>query len=137
MHCWRLLKDVPQWADVVCSAATPQPSIKSPTGMPKQRTAAQPLSCAGEVEAEAETRVADVNEVGEEALPKHPKRPRGLKSAKDELRLYQVKEVVIHAQERATANLVAANMRRTHVFQDQAALSLFTMSMEQGLSEEA
>ena len=48
-----------------------------------------------------------------------------------------MKEVAIHAQARATTDLVAANMWKTQVLQDQAALSLFTMPMEQGLSEEA
>ena len=48
-----------------------------------------------------------------------------------------MKEVAIHAQVRATADLVAANVRKAQVLQDQAALSLFTMPMEQGLSEEA
>ena len=137
VHCWRLLKDVPRWADVVCSAAMPQTSVRSPTGMPKRRTVAQPPSSAAEVEAEAETGVADVDEVGDEALPKRPKRSQGLKSAKDELRLRHVKEVAIHAQGRATADLAAANMRKAQVLQDQAALSLFTMLLEQGLSDEA
>ena len=59
--------------------------------MPKRRTVAQPPSSAAEVEAEAEIGVADVDEVGNEALPKRPKRPQGSKSAKDELRLRQVK----------------------------------------------
>ena len=134
VHCWRLLKDVPRWADVVGSAATSQASIRSPTGMPKRRTAAPPPA---EVEAEAETGAPDVDKVGEEALPKRPRRPQGSKSAKEELRLRQVKEVAIHAQARATADLAAANMRKAQVLQDQAALLLFTMPMEQGLSEEA
>ena len=85
VHCWRLLKDVPRWADVVCSVATPQPSVRSPTGMPKRRTPTHPPSSTGEVEAEAETGAIDIEEVADEALPKHPKRPQGLKSAKDEL----------------------------------------------------
>ena len=101
--------------------------------MLKRRTATQPP---GELEAEAETGAPDVDEVGEEALPKRPKRPQGSKSAKDNLRLRQVKEVAIHAQARATADLAAANMRKAQVLQDQAAMSLFTMPMEQGLSEE-
>ena len=40
-------------------------------------------------------------------------------------------------QARATVDLAAANMRKAQVLQDQAALSLFTMPMEQGLSEQA
>ena len=86
---------------------------------------------------EAETGAVDIDEVGEEALPKCPKRPQGSKSAKDELRLHQMKEVAIHAQARATADLAATNIQKAQVLQDQAALSLFTMSMEQGLSDEA
>ena len=105
--------------------------------MLKRRTAAQPPSFAVEVEVEVETGTADVNEVGDEALPKRPKRPQGLKLAKDELRLWQVKEMAIHAQARAIADLAAANIRKAQVLQDQAALSLFTMPMEQGLSDEA
>ena len=84
VHCWRLLKDIPRWVDVVGSTATPQASIRSPTGMPKRRTVAQPP---GELEAKAERGAPDVDEVGEEALPKRPKRPQGCKSAKDEFRL--------------------------------------------------
>ena len=83
--------------------------------MPKRRTVAQPPSRAAEVEAEAETGIADIDKVGEEGLPKRPKRPHGSKSAKDELRLRQVKEVAIHAQARATADLAAANMRKVQV----------------------
>ena len=67
--------------------------MRSPTGLPKWRTVAQPPSRA----AEAETGIADIDEIGDEALPKLPKRPQGSKSVKDELQLRQVKEVAIHA----------------------------------------
>ena len=74
VHCWRLLKDVPQWADVLGCAATPQATVRSPRGMSKQRTAAPPPSYVVKVEAEAEIGAVDVDDVGEEPLPKRPKR---------------------------------------------------------------
>ena len=75
VHCWRLLKNVPQWADVLGCAATPQATVKSLTEMPRRRMAAPSPSSVAEVEAEAETGAVDVVDVGDESLPKRLKRP--------------------------------------------------------------
>ena len=83
VHCWRLLKDIPRWADVLGCAVTPQATVRSPTGMPRRRTSAPPPSSAAEVEVEAETGAVDVDDVREEPLLKRPKRPQGSKSTKD------------------------------------------------------
>ena len=123
VHCWRLLKDIPRWADVVSIAATPQQPVRTPMRMPKWKTPPLLALSGGKVEVERETPTPGVKEVVEVAFPKQPSRPQGSKSPKDELRL--------PPGERA-----AANISKAQVLQDQAALSLFTMPNEQRLSDQ-
>ena len=110
--------------------------------MPKRKTPSTPASlardgAAGDVDVHTGPNSSQVEDAEEQSFSKCPSRPQGCKSTKEDLRSRQVKDVAIRAQARATANLAVANMRKTQVLQDQAALSLFTMPSDQGLSEEA
>lgn len=105
--------------------------------MEKQRTPPASTLSAAEVDTTAGLGSTEVHEVDEQCFSKRPGRPQGSKAAKQDLLLREVKEVVIRAQAKATANLAAANMAKVQVLQDQAALSLFTMPHEDRLTEQA
>ena len=44
---------------------------------------------------------------------------------------------MLHAQARATKQMAIANLKKVETLQDQVALTLFTMPMEDGLSKQA
>ena len=140
LHCWRLLREVPRWHDLV-SMTGGQP-VRSPTAVPKRKTPPASASlasngAAGNMDGHTAPNSLQVEDVGNQSFSKRLSCPQGCKSAKKDLRLQQAKDVAIRAQARATTDLAAANMRKAQVLQDQAALSLFTMLSDQGLSKEA
>jgi hypothetical protein len=62
-------------------------------------------------------------------------RPCGQKIAKEEKKVAKQRETAIRAHVWATVDMAAANFKKAQILQDQAALSLFTMPEEGGLSE--
>jgi uncharacterized protein YbcC (UPF0753/DUF2309 family) len=55
------------------------------------------------------------------------KRPTGGKCAKEEVKVVKQRECTVRAQAWAAADMVAANIQKAQVLQDQAALNLFMM----------
>ena len=136
LQCWRILKDVPRSSDSIVPGNVQ--AQRSPSAMPKRATTTSVQQRSGHSAVEADGDGDDVEVVPESAfLSKRLRRPQGQKSAKAMDSTLKQKEIVVRAQARATAELAAANLRKAEVLSDQAALSLFTMSNEERLSDEA
>jgi hypothetical protein len=70
-------------------------------------------------------------------FPPRPARPQGSKAAKTELVQQKKREKVLQGQARATKTMAEASLLKATALQDQCAMSLFTMPMEEGMSDEA
>jgi len=70
-------------------------------------------------------------------FPPRPARPQGSKAAKAELVQQKKREKVLQGQARATETMAEASLLKATALQDQCAMSLFTMPMEEGMSDEA
>jgi hypothetical protein len=70
-------------------------------------------------------------------FPPRPARPQGSKAAKAELVQQKKREKILVGQARATESMAEASLLKATAPQDQCAMSLFTMPMEEGMSDEA
>lgn len=100
---------------------------------PPAGVAEAPTEGAGSGNASEED-VAVISPVG---FPARPSRPQGTKSAKADYAAQGKRDKILHSQARATETMALASLRKANALQDQCALSLFTMPLEEGLTEEA
>ena len=70
-------------------------------------------------------------------FPPRPTRPQGSKAAKADLLQQKKREKILQSQARATETMAEASLRKANALQDQCAMSLFTMPLEQGMTEDA
>ena len=70
-------------------------------------------------------------------FPPRPTRPQGSKAAKAELLQQKKREKILLGQAQATETMAEASLRKANALQDQCAMSLFTMPLEEGMTDEA
>ena len=89
----------------------------------------------------ADERSAEEDEVVVEAsptgFPPRPTRPQGSKATKADLVQQKKREKILVSQARATETMAEVSLRKANALQDQCAMSLFTMPLEEGMTEEA
>jgi len=114
------------------------PTIASEVGMADERSAEEDevvveVSPTGFVAANPTGFVA-ANPTG---FPPRPTRPQGSKAAKADLVQQKKREKILVSQARTTETMAEASLRKANALQDQCAMSLFTMPLEEGMTEEA
>ena len=139
LHCWQVLKDVPRWwdspVDVQRRSAAAEISPRG-VGMGKRKsppTIAPEVGMADEGSAKDEE-VVVASPIG---FPPRPTRPQGSKAAKAELLQQKKREKILLGQAQATETMAEASLRKANALQDQCAMSLFTMPLEEGMTDEA
>jgi hypothetical protein len=70
-------------------------------------------------------------------FPPRPARLQGSKAAKVELVQQKKRDKILVGQAQATESMTKASLLKATTLQDQCAMSLFTMPMEEGMSDEA
>jgi len=83
---------------------------------------------------QSEEEVAVVSPTG---FPPRPTRPQGSKAAKGDVVAQKKREKILQSQARATETMAEASLRKANALQDQCAMLVFTMPLEDAMSEEA
>ena len=138
LHCWHVLKDVPRWWDSPVDVQRRSTEI-SPrgVGMGKRKsppTIAPEVGMADEPSAKEDEVVVVASPTG---FSPRPTRPQGSKATKADLLQQKKREKVLQSQARATETMAEPSLRKANALQDQCAMSLFTMLLEEGMTEEA
>ena len=142
LHCWQVLRDVPRWWDSPVDVQRRSVEI-SPraVGMGKRKsppTIAPEVGMADEPSASDEEAVVASGSLSlsTTGFPPRPTRPHGSKATKAELVQQKKLENIWHSQAIATKTMAEASFRKANALQDQCAMSLFTMPLEEGMTEE-
>ena len=143
LHCWQVLRDVLRWWDSPVDVQRRSVEI-SPraVGMGKRKsppTIAPEVGMADEPSASDEEAVvaSGLLSLSTTGFPPRPTRPHGSKATKAELVQQKKLEKILHSQAIATKTMAEASFRKANALQDQCAMSLFTMPLEKGMTEEA
>jgi len=106
--------------------------------MPKRKSPPAIASeVATEVAASGSASEEDVALISPTGFPPRPTRPQGTKAAKADFVAQKKREKILQSQARATETIAEASLRKANALQDQCAMSLFTMPLEEGMTEEA
>jgi hypothetical protein len=147
LHCWHVLKDVPRWWDSPVDVQRRSMEISPRAVMSKRKSPSSPtiaseVGMADERSAEEDEVVVEASPTGFVAanptgFPPRPTRPQGSKAAKADLVQQKKREKILVSQARATETMAETSLRKANALQDQCAMSLFTMPLEEGMTEEA
>ena len=119
IHAWKILKEVPRWAE------TREEARKYDCASAMKRATTTEGLEPGSVERVAEEQ--GLSGVVEDARFKRLKRPGGCRAAKEEQRQDKVKESALYKQAQATSEMADVARMKAQILMDQAALALFSM----------
>ena len=141
LHCWHVLKDVPRWWDSPVEVQRRAADVgTNPMGKRKAPPTMAPDVGLVEEGTASEDDVVVVSShtvASPTGFPPRPTRLQGSKAAKAELLQEKKREKVLLSQARATETMAEASLRKANALQDQCAMSLFTMPLEEGMTEDA
>lgn len=143
LHCWQVLKDVPRWWDSPIDVQRRSATVESGprvVAMGKRRsppTIAPEVATEGAGEGSQSDEEVEVVVVSPTGFPPRPTRPQGSKAAKGDVVAQKKREKILHSQARATETMAEASLRKANALQDQCAMLVFTMPLEDAMSEEA